>query len=209
MKTMKLFRKLAGLQAALAAIVLLGLASGCGTDSAYIVGRTNDDSLLTVKETATDILGVGESVNITLSDTEKPTPPIEDRIKDDGTITLPLIGAVKAAGKTPGELQRDIHDLYVPKYYVRLAVNVRYQNRVYYVGGEVRNNNRFEYFGQITVTKAIQSAGGFTDFAKKSKVQLTRASGKTFVVDCVKALKNSRYDPPVFPGDTINVPRRW
>ena len=48
--------------------------------------------------------------------------PHEEPIKEDGTITLDSIGPVKAAGKTAGELQNDIHDLYVPKYYTHLNV---------------------------------------------------------------------------------------
>lgn len=131
--------------------------------------------------------------------------PHEERIKDDGTITLPLIGAVEAAGKTPGELQEVIHDLYVPSYYKDLIPGTK-QRRVYYVGGQVRQPGRQEYLGATTVTKAIQSAGDFTDFAARSHVELTRTDGKKFMVNCVKAATNPSLDLPVYPGDKIFVP---
>ena len=155
-----------------------------------------------------DVFSLGDQVIVTFSDLALQLH--EERIKDDGSITLHLIGPVKAVGKTPGELQKEIQELYVPKYYQpgRLTVTVKSQERAYYVGGEVRNPNRYIYSGAITITKAIQSAGDFTDFANKKKVRLTRADGKTLRVNCKKAIEDSAVDPPVFPGDRIHVPRR-
>ena len=136
-------------------------------------------------------------------------PPFEGRVSEDGTITLQLIGAVKAAGKTAGELQKDIHDAYVPKYFQRLTVTFRGQDRFYYVGGEVKSPNRYVWAGEITLTKAIQTASDFTDWANKKKVTITRADGKTVgPINCVRVLDGKLTDPPVYPGDKIYVPRR-
>lgn len=112
-----------------------------------------------------------------------------------------------AVGKTPGELQKVITQLYVPNYYVNLAVTVTAMNRVYYVGGEVGHPGPEEYLGQTTVTKAIQSAGDFTMFANHT-VWLTRSDGTRIQVNVDKALQDSASDPPVFPGDQIEVRRR-
>jgi polysaccharide export outer membrane protein len=135
-------------------------------------------------------------------------PPHQEPIKEDGTITLDWIGPVQAAGKTPGELQNEIHDLYVPKYFVRLTVTVSSQERVFYVGGEVIHPGVFQYYGETTVTKAIQTAGDFTDFANRSNVSLIRANGQRIEVNCKKALEDPSLDPPVYPGDQIHVKRR-
>ena len=56
--------------------------------------------------------------------------------------------------------------------------------------------------------KALQSAGDFTDFEKKKKVRLKRPDGTSAIVNCVKARENPKLDLPVYPGDTIFVPRR-
>jgi protein involved in polysaccharide export with SLBB domain len=129
-------------------------------------------------------------------------------ITDEGTITLPLIGSVQAANKTPGELQDEIERLYVPQYYVRLTITVTAQNRVYYVGGEVNHPGPEVYMGKTTVTTAIQAAGDFTQFANH-KVWLTRGSDGTRIrVSVDKALSDSTQDPLVFPGDKIEVHRR-
>jgi protein involved in polysaccharide export with SLBB domain len=154
----------------------------------------------------------GETVVVTFSglsqDLETEMPPSTQIIKDDGTISLPYIGSVKAAGKTPGELQNAIQDLYVPKYFVRLTISVTSQDLVYYVGGEVNHPGVFQYLGQTTVTRAIKAAGDFTDFANRGKVWLIRASGQRIKVNCNEALEDPSQDPPVYPGDQIQVPRR-
>lgn len=129
-------------------------------------------------------------------------------IAEDGTITLPLIGPVQAAGKTPGELQEDIDKLYVPQYFIRLTVTVTAQNRVYYVGGEVAHPGAEVYIGETTVTRAIQAAGDLTQFASHN-VWLTRTDGTRIRVNVDNALRDPSQDPPVFPGDQIQVPRRY
>lgn len=150
---------------------------------------------------------IGDLVKVTFSGTIDAIQPHEERIKDDGTITLPHIGAIKAAGKTAGELQKAITDAYVPDYYKRLTVTVS-SERVYYVGGQVRSPGPQLHRGAMTVTKAIQSAGDFTDFADRRKVFLTRADGKKFTVNCVKAAKDPALDLQVYPNDKIEVPMR-
>jgi polysaccharide export outer membrane protein len=152
---------------------------------------------------------VGETVIVDFSGSPIAIEPLEGPITEDGTITLPLIGPVAAAGKTAGELQNEIHDDYVPEYYVRLTVTVKSGDRVYYVGGEVKGAGRELYVGDTTVTKAIQSAGGLTDFANHSKVWLIRATtGQRIRVDYDKALENPSKDPPVYPDDQVNVEKR-
>ena len=151
---------------------------------------------------------IGDTVTVDFSGTIEKIDEHVEPIKEDGTITLPYIGPVRAVGKTAGELQTDIHNLYVPTYYVRLTVTVSSPQRVFYVGGEVKQPGRQLYIGETTVTKAIQSAGDFTDFANQKKVKLIRHNGEVITVNCVKAMKDQTLDPPIYPGDQIQVPRR-
>jgi polysaccharide export outer membrane protein len=156
-----------------------------------------------------DALRVGELIVIEFSGPELPPPRHEERIKTDGRVTLPSIGPVQAAGKTRGDLEQTIHDLYVPNYYTRLTVTVRNEGRFFYVKGQVKNPNQFPYLKEMTVLKAIATAGDFTDFAKKSKVLVTRADGRKVTVNCIKALRDNNLDLPIYPDDTIEVPRRY
>ncbi len=159
-----------------------------------------------------DMIQPGDTLRITFADlpptmTQQPT---DERVKEDGTITLMLNKTFKAAGKTHGQLAREIRAAYVPDYFVNMTVSIQpmMQTQFYYVGGEVKEENRQVYIGRITVTKAIQSAKGFTDFARKNKVELTRGDGRKYVINCIKAQKDPTLDLEVFPGDKIWVPRR-
>ncbi|MCU0771833.1 MAG: polysaccharide export protein [Verrucomicrobia bacterium] len=156
---------------------------------------------------ATDVFRVGDVVSVTFSGTSEAIPAHQERIKEDGTITLFLVKSVKAAGKTPGELQRELQDRY-DDYYKTLVVTVASFERFYYVGGEVKRPGAQPYLGETTVTKAIQAAGDFTDFAKKGNVQVIRADGTKLKVNFGKAIDDPSLDPPIYPGDKIHVPRR-
>jgi protein involved in polysaccharide export with SLBB domain len=155
------------------------------------------------------LLAKGDPVKVVFSGISNPPQPHEEEIKEDGFITLPYIRPIKAEGKTTAELQKEIHNEYVPTHYKRLTVTVSTERRLYYVQGQVRSSGRQEYFGPTTVLKAIATAGDFTDFADRRNVRLTRGGDATQItVDCIKAAKDPAYDLPVFPGDKIEVPMR-
>jgi protein involved in polysaccharide export with SLBB domain len=173
-----------------------------GTDAGSGTGASMADSA--------DTIHVQDALTITLSDLPYLQPPIEERVKDDGTINLIENQKFNVAGKKRGEVEEEIYHRYVPKLFKTMTVSVQKQKdtQFYYVGGEVKVPAREVYISRITVLKAIQSAGWFTDFANKAKVQLTRADGRVFIINCKKALKNPKLDLEVYPGDTINVPRK-
>ena len=96
----------------------------------------------------------------------------------------------------------------MPKYYVRLTITVKSQDRVYYVGGEVNKPGAQVYLGETTVSKAIQSAGDLSNFANHKNIWLTRSNGQRIKVNYDKAIADPSQDPAVYPGDQINVHRR-
>ena len=220
-----------GRWAAVCALVLGGLClAGCRTHSSHqqsagrpsgvaTAGTPASDSATTplADPTATnsgglepEILRAGDSLTVVFADTPTPILPFEEKIKEDGTITLLLNQTFVAAGTTRGDLSKEIRKRYVPDYFKNMTVTVKQQDntRWYYVDGEVRSPSRQIYASRITVLKAIASAGGFTDFANKKKVKLTRVDGRTQIVNCPKALDNPGLDPEVYVGDKIHVPRR-
>jgi polysaccharide export outer membrane protein len=211
MKKMKLI--LDRIVSVVSLLVLVSLlASGCATapepefftSAPPVLGPTNSPNA------SGNVFQIGDMVLVTFSGVETPPPPHTERIKEDGDITLPLIGAVKAVGKTSGELQKEIHGLYVPKYYVRLTVTViQSTEQLFYVTGEVRIPGPKQYSATgVTVTQAISAAGGPTEFARRSRVQLTRSNGAKEQINYDKALRDPKLDLKVFPGDSIHIPRR-
>jgi polysaccharide export outer membrane protein len=193
---------------ALALLLLAGgMFTGCQNFSSSRSGAGGTNS-----PPATDALArlrPGDQLSVVFSGVQVPPDKFEGRIKEDGCISLPYVGSVQASGKTTAELEEEVRSLYVPKYYAKhFTVVVNSENRFFYVDGEVRNPGRYVYAGEMAVLKAVASASGFTDFAKKRKVRLIRANGQKFVVDCIKAQNEPALDLPVYPNDKIIVPRR-
>lgn len=156
-----------------------------------------------------DVFRVGDSVTVLFADLPTMVPPCEVKIKEDGTVTLLLNQTFTFVGKTPGELEKEIRACYVPRYYQYMTVTVKRERSLfYYVDGEVRAPARQVYIERTTVLKAIASAGGFTDFAKKRGVKLARQDGRKLTINCIKAIEEPSLDVEIFPGDKIYVPRK-
>jgi polysaccharide export outer membrane protein len=181
-----------------------------GTAPASQVGIASTNTASGTNQPTSEIIKTGDVLVITFADLPPPPmPAFDQRVRDDGTITLIHNHVFQAAGKRVGDLEREIHDFYVPRYYINLTVTVRPpSDRFFYVDGEVRLPNKFPWVNGTTVTKAIASAGGFTDFASKTTVRLIRADGTKQTVNCNKVLDHPELDPLVFPNDRIHVKRR-
>jgi protein involved in polysaccharide export with SLBB domain len=178
------------------------IGGGCQTTKKDFSFSTVPEGELVESGSSAERIAPGETITVRLPGSE----PHVERAKEDGTVTLPLIGVVEVAGKTAEELQRVVYDLYVPRYYKSLPFSV--PRRAYYVTGQVRSPGRQDYIGPTTVLKAIVSAGDFTEFAARWYVVLTRAHGERLLVHCIKAAKEPALDLPVYPGDKIEVPLR-
>lgn len=203
MSNMKL-RKLWEVGFSLSALLLASLFFvGCETSQpAWQPPETSEPSYVAK-------LRIGDTVRVEFSNLSvTQIPPHEEQIKDDGTITLPYVLKVKAAGKTTGELQNELQEGF-KKYFREMNVTVKAPDRYYSVGGQVKLPNRQVYVGGTTVIKAIQSCGDVTDYANRKKIQLTRSNGKTYIINYDKALRDPNLDLPVYPGDQIHVPQRY
>lgn len=153
------------------------------------------------------ILRVGDPLTISFQD----VPPLSMRdqrvgIPDSGIITLPFNVRVQAAGKSTGQLEKDIRDAYVPTFFVNLtAIVIVDKDRSYIVDGEVRKPGQQPYVGEMNVLRAIGAAGGFTEFANRRKIQLRRPNGQKFIIDYKKIIEKPELDIPVYPNDHIIV----
>jgi polysaccharide export outer membrane protein len=78
--------------------------------------------------------------------------------------------------------------------------------RYFYVGGEVRSSGRFNWTDDMTLLKAINTAGAFTDYANRRRVEITRGKEK-ITMDGEELRRDPSQDIPIRPGDSIWVPR--
>lgn len=148
----------------------------------------------------------GDSLTIALQGVPDPSANTV-QIDEQGLISLPFIGAITAAGTSAAELSQRIRDTYLArKIYTSVDVAVSVTERFVYVGGEVERRGRVIWTPDLTVTKAIQAAGGFSLYAKQTAVNLVRDK-TAFVIDAKLAQKNPTQDPHLLPGDSLDVPR--
>lgn len=207
--SVKLARILSGLTGLFCVLVL---SAGCNTlGGPGGMGAVANRGAIAPKaeeKGSSDFLRPGDAVVVSFSGVSDPPPRVEDRIREDGKIVLPFIGAIQASGMTRSQLQQAILKEYVPAYYKQLNVSVNQDIRYVYVYGEVNRRGAVPYTGQMTLLKAVAAAGDFTDFGNRRKVQLRRGSSKPVTINCEKALANSELDVAVYPEDIIYVPRR-
>lgn len=148
----------------------------------------------------------GDSLTISLQGVPDPSTNAVT-IDDTGLISLPYIGTMKAAGLSTAELSQSIRDTYIAKkIYTTVDVAVNVTERYIYVGGEVQRPGRIIWTPDLTAAKAIQSAGGFSLYAKETAVTLIREKS-AYVIDIKLAQKNPTDDPRLVPGDSLQVPR--
>jgi polysaccharide export outer membrane protein len=128
----------------------------------------------------------------------------EYEVDNNGNVSIPLAGHIKAAGLTTRQLERSIASA-LSKGIVRdPRVNVEIAlYRPYYILGEVKKGGEYPYRLGLTVMDAVASAGGFTYRANENRVYLRRSGAgaeEIYVLDA---------PVPVFPGDNIRIPERY
>jgi polysaccharide export outer membrane protein len=117
-----------------------------------------------------------------------------------GSITMPLIGAVGARGKTPAGLAADISAKLRNGYIREPSVAVEVEAyRPFFILGEVAAPGQYPYVPNMSVESAVAIAGGFSPRAKRDSVTLTHHADRAVV-----PLGTS-----IGPGDTILVGERW
>ncbi len=159
-------------------------------------------------------LRIGDGVKVTLVPPTRPgvltqAEEYKSTVTESGTIAVGVFPSIPAAGKTCNEVQQIIYTNYVPAYYKSLSVTVVSDTRFFYVDGEVIKGDRHEYIDGLTVTRAISASQGFTEYANRKKIKLIRSNGKIETVNWNVAIEHPEKDPAVYPGDHIQVPRRW
>lgn len=159
------------------------------------------------------VIGVGDRLAVSVwRDDELST---EAFVRPDGTVTVPLIGDVKAAGRTPDDLRAEIKqrlDKYVKDPIVTVAVT-EVNSYSFTVTGNVANPGVFSNRSWVTVSEAISLAGGPSRYGDPSEVVVIRrdkpkATPRRIPIDYEAILEGDapNQDIVVLPGDTIYIP---
>jgi protein involved in polysaccharide export with SLBB domain len=156
---------------------------------------------------------------LTVGDVVKTTYPAapelnqSQKIGTEGTLSLPMIGQVHAAGKTPAALQSELQSLYKSLLQNNeVVVTVESRAIPVVVSGAVQKPGKIVFERPATVLEAIMEAGGFTpeaDMKKVTVIRIVKGQHKTQVFDLRPVLKgNATTATYVSGGDVIYVPER-
>jgi polysaccharide export outer membrane protein len=128
-----------------------------------------------------------------------------------GNIALPLLGAVRAGGRTVREVEAEITSRLKAKYVQNPQVSVSVKDAVglrVTVEGAVIKPGIVPVRGGVTLLSIIAQSGGLTDTADESEIVVFRNTekGRTAARFDVKAIEaGTAEDPPIYAGDTIIV----
>ena len=147
-------------------------------------------------------LGSGDHVRITVYN--EPNLSGEFQVSDGGSIALPLIGSVKAAGLSVPELEQAVTATFADGWLNNPKVSIEVLTyRPFYILGEVMKPGEYPFSAGLTVLKAVATANGFT-YRANTKTIVVRHEGET--VEHAEPLSPTT---TVQPGDTIRVKERF
>lgn len=141
---------------------------------------------------------------------------VERRVNDNGSIDLPLVGAVPVAGLSPSRAAATLASLLTSKYVNRANVSVvvkDHANKPLSIVGAVAKPGSLNISGRYTLLEAISAAGGLTGQAgRKIYVMRTARNGLTDILeiktDDLFRSASGQWNIPIFPSDIVNVPAR-
>ncbi len=195
-------------------LLACGLAvAGCGQSSMQ-AGKTSPTRFAAwTDERSEYAIGIGDEVEVRLPYNAE----FSDRVTvgPDGRFTLPLIGEVRAEGRTVADLTAELEGRYQQDLrWPRVQVAIRnYVSSRFFVGGEVSKPGVYPLIGRIGLIEAIvtANANGSPDTGRMSQVVLIRRNrdGEPMMrtVDLTNFIRGSANDVPLQAGDVVFVPK--
>lgn len=202
---------------------VVGLAmclSACGGDSALTGGpavSVVDASVLpppqredVLGQTREYVIGPYDKLSVSVFGVEQ-LADTEVQVDASGNMAFPLVGNVRAAGLTPGELTRELESglrqQFIRDPHVTVNLNETV-SQVVTVEGEVKRPGLYPVIGRMTLLRAVARAEGLTEFAKLDHVVLFRRVADTqyAALYSVKQIRSGAMaDPEIYANDVVVV----
>lgn len=156
--------------------------------------------------------GVGDVLDVTVWQREDLGGEVV--VDSEGNIVLPLIGAIRAVGRTPERLADELtrRFSFVDRNVSQVTVSVaEYNSRRVFVLGEVSAPGAYAFPRIPGVWEVLREAGGPTPEAALSRTRVIppEGAGPPVVVNLEQVLSTGDFStlPTLLPGTTILVPR--
>jgi len=147
-------------------------------------------------------LGPGDRIRLTVFN--QTSLSNDYTVDSGGYLSLPLIGPMKAGDQSTHQLEQAIaQELTSRGFLVNPSVAIQITEfRPYYILGEINSPASYPYIANLTVTKAVAAAHGYTYRANVHRVYIQRSGEST------ERLYEVTPGTAVLPGDTIRIPER-
>lgn len=156
-----------------------------------------------------DQLVAGDVLQMDVFGVDKLSRPLQ--VDSRGWVTFPLIGQLRAAGKSVTTLEREAAAAYGRNYLRSPSVTITLKespSRKVVVDGEVTRSGVFPVTSRTTLMEAIAQAGGFNQVADQTKVFVYRtADGRKYVAnyDVSQVREGKIVNPALYGGDVVVV----
>lgn len=128
----------------------------------------------------------------------------EFEVDGSGSVSVPLVGEVKAGGTTLRQFEDAVVAKLKPDYLKNPKVSVQVLNyRPFYILGEVKKPGSYPFVSGMKVINAVALAGGYTYRAKEGQLFVIHAN------DPERKKRPADHQTPVLPGDVLEVPERF
>jgi len=124
-------------------------------------------------------------------------------VNPSGSVTLPLAGTIRAAGRTRAELEREITGRYKSKLQEPQVTVELAELRPFYIMGEVHTPGQYPYRSGLNALTAISTAGGLTYRGSRATVFVQHAGEQAWREFALTSAV------VIAPGDLIRVPERY
>jgi len=197
---MKSFKKIIFLTS----LIALSLSNiGCFTTSSLVNNSGNSKKIEAYKLKPSDPLiirfnGIKEQAGL-----------IDLIIDEEGYIRLLHLDPIYAINLTTTQLEKEIERSYIEgEIYKNVSVNVLMTAKAYYLQGEVIQPGQFELISGTTLLQAIATARGYSPYANKKKVTVTR-QGQVTEYNMKEIENDPSKDIIIEAGDVIKVWTSW
>lgn len=183
---------------------LLGVLAACSSSINYEYSREPDP------RRAEYVIGPLDRLSVVMWKNQELSG--ETTVRPDGIISLPLIGAVSAAGRTPTELEKEIAKRYgefLRAEELTVAVNIVAVNSYSFtVTGNVEHAGVFNSPGYLTAIDALAMAGGPNRFAGDRVYIVRGRPSRRIPIDIRRATSGDHPEENlvIVRGDILVVP---
>lgn len=163
------------------------------------------------------VIGPGDTLDIFVWQTPELSATVP--VRPDGKITTPLVEDVRAVGKTPTELARDLEKelkryLKEPIVTVTVTEFVGTFKKQIRVVGQATKPQTLPYREEMTLLDVMIQVGGLTEFAAGNRAKIIRRTNDQYTELPVRIndLINKgdiTANVDMYPGDIVIIPESW